>query len=155
MYAAGVGASPELIGTPNQRAMLNPDPTNPVIQDPQAEDSSQQFMKLVIEQLKNQDPMDPMKSEDFTTQLAQINSLQQLVTLNANLTSYMHGGQLAEASAMIGQYVEGLDANNTSVTGIVDSVEVIDGEPSLRIGDQLLLLPQVLRVMNGKDAGGK
>ena len=36
MYAAGVGASPELIGTPNQRAVLNPDPDNPVIQDPQA-----------------------------------------------------------------------------------------------------------------------
>ena len=36
-------------------------------------------MKLMIEQLKNQDPMNPMKSEEFTTQLAQINSLEQLV----------------------------------------------------------------------------
>ena len=67
----------------------------------------------------------------------------------------MQGGRLADASAMIGSYVEGLDANNTSVTGIVDSVEVIDGEPSLKIGDQMLLLSRYLRVMTRQGQGGE
>lgn len=155
MYAAGVGATPQIANQPNARIVPNPDPMNPVIQDPSAANESQNFMKLVIEQLKNQDPMDPMKSEEFTTQLAQINSLQQLISLNQTMTAYFQGGKLAEAAAMIGFYVEGIDANSTPVTGVVDSVDVVEGEPVLRIGDKMLLLQQVATVTGAKDGGGK
>ena len=70
MFAAGVGSSPQLANQPNARVVPNPDPLNPVVQDPAKSNDGQDFMKLVIEQLKNQDPMDPMKSEEFTSQLA-------------------------------------------------------------------------------------
>lgn len=152
MYAAGTGAAPQLANQPNSRVVNNPDPANPVIQDASAATDSQSFMKLIIEQLKNQDPMDPLKSQEFTSQLAQINSLEQLISLNQTLASYMRGGQLGEATALIGHFVEGIDASGAPVTGVVGSVEVIEGEPVLRVGDKLLLLQQVASVAAAKDA---
>jgi flagellar basal-body rod modification protein FlgD len=125
--------------------VLNPDPNNPIVTDP-SKDSGQDFMRLIIEQLKNQDPMNPLNSGEFTTQLAQINSLEQLINMNTLMEQFIGGGKLADATALIGRYVEGMDANGTSIAGTVESVEVIDGVPSLKIGDQLLLPSQVVTV---------
>jgi|WetSurMetagenome_2_1015567.scaffolds.fasta_scaffold736547_2 flagellar basal-body rod modification protein FlgD len=155
MYAAGVGTTPTIVNQPNSRVVQNPDPNNPLLASTSDATSGQDFMKLVIEQLKNQDPMDPMKSEEFTTQLAQINSLQQLVSLNQTMSSFIQSGKLGDATALIGHYVEGIDANSTPVTGVVDSVDVVEGEPVLRIGDKMLLLEQVATVTGAKDGVSK
>lgn len=152
MFAAGVGSQAQLIGGRNERVVPNPDPSNPVVNDPQEESQDQQFMRLMIEQLKNQDPLNPLKSNEFTTQLSQINSLEQLINLNKSFQSFFGAGQLSEATALIGKYVEGLDANNNQIAGIVERVEVIDGVPTLKIGDQLLMPSQVVTVTNAKDA---
>ena len=44
-----------------------------------------EFMKLMLEQLKNQDPLSPMESQEFAAQLAQFTSLEQLSNLNSNV----------------------------------------------------------------------
>lgn len=146
MFAAGVGAHARLIGSPNERIVSNPDPSSPVVTDPAAEGQDQQFMRLMIEQLKNQDPLSPLKSNEFTTQLSQINSLQQLINLNKSFENFFGAGQLAEATSLIGKYVEGLDAKNNIIKGIVETVEVLDGMPTLKVDDQLLLVSQVVTV---------
>ncbi|MDY0212628.1 MAG: flagellar hook assembly protein FlgD [Desulfuromonadaceae bacterium] len=43
------------------------------------------FLALMVAQLKNQDPMDPVDSTEFTAQLAQFSSLEQLLNINANM----------------------------------------------------------------------
>lgn len=43
------------------------------------------FMKLLVAQLANQNPLDPMTSTEFTAQLAQFSSLEQLTSMNKNL----------------------------------------------------------------------
>ena len=43
------------------------------------------FLRLLIEQMKNQDPLSPMDSQDFASQLAQFSSLEQLQSINENL----------------------------------------------------------------------
>lgn len=43
------------------------------------------FLKLMIEQLKNQDPLDPMDGADYTAQLAQFSSLEQLKNMSSSL----------------------------------------------------------------------
>lgn len=43
------------------------------------------FLKLLVEQLKHQDPLAPQDSAQFVAQLAQFNSLEQLISINARL----------------------------------------------------------------------
>jgi len=45
------------------------------------------FLQLLVAQMKNQDPINPLKSTEFATQLAQFNSVEQLVNLNSGLSS--------------------------------------------------------------------
>ncbi len=67
-----------------------------------------QFLKLLITQLKNQDPLNPLDSAQMTTQMAQINTLQGIEQLNATLSalaSNLSGNQALQASALIGRDV--------------------------------------------------
>lgn len=66
------------------------------------------FLTLMVEQLKNQDPMNPSDSTEFTAQLAQFSSLEQLFNVNDNLESMGDTSgevQHLSALAMIGTEV--------------------------------------------------
>jgi flagellar basal-body rod modification protein FlgD len=59
---------------------------------PGTEELGQQtFLKLLTTQLQNQDPLDPMKNEDFIAQLAQFSSLEELMGIQASLNSVYTG----------------------------------------------------------------
>lgn len=47
-----------------------------------------QFVQLLITQMKNQDPMNPMDGKDLAAQLAQFSSVEQLININAKLDSF-------------------------------------------------------------------
>lgn len=51
----------------------------------------QDFMKLLIAQLKAQDPTNPMDAQDFSAQLAQFSSLEQMISINENLEKIREG----------------------------------------------------------------
>ena len=74
------------------------------------------FLKLMIAQLKSQDPLNPMDSTGFTAQLAQFSSLEQLTNINTQLTN-MTGSQSSLQNTMstdlIGKHVK---ANGNAVT---------------------------------------
>jgi flagellar basal-body rod modification protein FlgD len=68
------------------------------------------FMKLLIAQLQNQDPLNPMDNQEFAVQLAQFNSLQQLIGLNEkleNLASQQGIASQFNSTALIGKQVTG------------------------------------------------
>jgi flagellar basal-body rod modification protein FlgD len=46
-----------------------------------------EFLKLLVTQLQNQDPLNPMKNEEFVTQLATFTSLEQLISINKGVTA--------------------------------------------------------------------
>jgi len=56
------------------------------------------FLKLLVTQLSNQDPLSPMKNEEFVAQLAQFSSLEQLVSVNEGLET-LALGQMSQSSA--------------------------------------------------------
>ena len=53
------------------------------------------FMKMLIAQLQNQDPLNPLDSANFSAQLAQFSSLQQLTEINGHLAQLKSQGRLA------------------------------------------------------------
>jgi len=67
------------------------------------------FLKLLVAQLKNQDPMNPMDNTDFTAQMAQFSSLEQLMSVNDNLeilTTSANATNSAQAMSLIGKEVK-------------------------------------------------
>ncbi len=64
------------------------------------------FMTMLLAQLKNQNPLDPMDGKDFAAQLAQFSSLQQLSNLNTTMSSlptYLKAFSNAQTVGMIGK----------------------------------------------------
>lgn len=104
------------------------------------------FLKLMIEQMKQQDPLKPMDSTGLLSQLAQLNSVQQMIELNMTFQRFMSNQDLIQANNLMGRWVEGVDANAEFIDGKVDWIEVIDGAVALHVGDKLLLLHQVTGV---------
>jgi flagellar basal-body rod modification protein FlgD len=49
--------------------------------------STNEFLKLLVTQLQNQDPMNPMDNTEFLTQLASFSSMEQLVSINQGVTT--------------------------------------------------------------------
>ena len=67
------------------------------------------FLKLLMAQLGNQDPMSPMEDREFISQMAQFSSLEQMQTISKQLDSVLvdrHMASISEFSNMIGKTVE-------------------------------------------------
>ncbi|MCB0336285.1 MAG: hypothetical protein KDD62_08260 [Bdellovibrionales bacterium] len=62
-----------------------------------------EFMQLLVAQLKAQDPLDPMKNEDFAVNLAQFSQLEELVAIKENLSN--NDGGIASMAGYLGQQV--------------------------------------------------
>jgi flagellar basal-body rod modification protein FlgD len=81
--------------------------SSPTSNDPSA-NLQDTFLKLLVTQLKNQDPTNPMDSSQMTSQLAQINTVTGISQVNTTLTSLasqLAAGQNAQTSLLIGQKV--------------------------------------------------
>lgn len=71
-------------------------------------DLNDQFMTLLVTQLQNQDPMNPMENAEMTSQLAQINTVSGIEELNstlASITDQIDQGQALEAAGLVGSGV--------------------------------------------------
>lgn len=73
-----------------------------------AQDLQNNFMTLLVAQLKNQDPLKPMENAELTSQLAQINTVQGIQDLNktmSNITTQINTSQQMQAASLIGHGV--------------------------------------------------
>src|SRR5688500_2027851 len=104
------------------------------------------FMKLMLAQVQNQDPMNPMDDQAFIAQVAQFNSLDQMTKLNETITAMFGAQQLAEASGMIGKFAVALGPDGEDVSGIIKSVSVEKGVSKLHIGNAKIDLNKVTAV---------
>jgi flagellar basal-body rod modification protein FlgD len=78
-----------------------------------------EFLKLLVTQMKNQDPTNPMDNQQLTAQMAQFSSLEQLMNINSglsNLLSASNSTTSAQALTLIGKEVT-VQGHNTYMTG--------------------------------------
>jgi len=112
------------------------------------------FMKLLVNQIRNQDPMAPTDNQQFIAQLAQFSSLEQMQTMNENIVGLAVLQQnnalleqLTSSSALIGQQVTWADATTgVERSGVVSSVKIVDGLAVLRVGAEDVPLATVVQV---------
>ena len=79
------------------------------------------FLKLMVAQLRNQDPLNPTDSTEYMSQIAQFSSVEQGINTNAKLDQLLVNSNISQASTMIGLSLTSADG---SVSGIVTSVRI-------------------------------
>lgn len=95
---------------------------------------TEDFINMMVTQLQNQDPMDPAKNQDLLAQMSQIGQLQSSSQLQDTLKSVMFQSQLSSAGGLIGKTIKGTLADGkTSVSGVVNSIRVVDGDVKLQL----------------------
>ncbi|HEV7927398.1 MAG TPA: flagellar hook capping FlgD N-terminal domain-containing protein [Verrucomicrobiae bacterium] len=100
------------------------------------------FLQLLVTQMSSQDPLNPESDTDFAAQLAQFSSLQESQDMQSDL-------QNIQATGLIGQVVTVLPkTGGASVTGVVSSVQVAAGVPSIIVNNQPYGLNQISGVMS-------
>lgn len=67
-----------------------------------AQPTTDMFLKLLVAQLKTQNPLEPQKGTEFITQLAQFNTLEQLINIRAELQAIRQGGGMTSGSPPAG-----------------------------------------------------
>ncbi len=82
------------------------------------------FLQLLIAEMKNQDPTQPMESTEYIAQLAAFSNVEQMVQANAKLDSLMATLSLSQADGVIGRTASAADGE---VNGKVTGLRVIDG----------------------------
>lgn len=137
--AAKSGAAPSVDKTDAAKAAGKPAPNNELGRDA--------YLQLLVEQLSNQDPLEPVNNEQMIAQLAQFSALEQMQNLNdsfgqvAESFDFLNGNidqlNFISAQGLLGKFVEGLGADGKVLRGTVESVHLdgsvvvltVDGKP--------------------------
>jgi len=127
---------------------MTENPTGNVGRTTKAQLGQDEFMKILVAQLRNQDPLTPMEDKDFISQMAQFSTLEQMESLNT-------GALFAQACALVNKDVYSLigdgEGGTQAVFGKVQSVQTIQGIPYLDVGGKLIPYTTDLVVYAGPD----
>src|SRR6185369_9435486 len=92
-----------------------------------------EFLQMLMTQLKNQDPTKPMDDTQMVAEQAQFANLEQSQTLNTQLTILLAQQNVSQATNMIGKNVTGVDSNGVTVAGQVLGVSFANGISALTV----------------------
>ena len=108
--------------------------------------STDDFMKLFLAQMENQDPTKPMDDSQMLSELSQMTQVSTLQQVQKSLD----GSQLAQSSALIGKHVTGIDVDGSPLDGVVTSVtQSTDAGLVLQVGSQYIKPDSVAVVTAG------
>ncbi len=88
-----------------------------------------EFLQLLVAQMKNQDPLNPTDSSQSIAQMAQFSALEQMQNLNTTMTSmqnYQTANTLVNNAVMIGKTVSAITSTGNMVSGVINAVGVSD-----------------------------
>ncbi len=120
------------------RAQQQRQPTNTLGKDA--------FLKLLVAQLKYQNPLEPTDASEFMAQTAQFSMVEKLEEMAKVIEGNALGQRLATAAALVGRTVAWLKPDGTTPSGVVSSITVVDGDVRLRVGQEEVELPQLTSV---------
>lgn len=108
--------------------------------------TNEQFMTILLAQLKNQNPLEPMKDNEMMAQLTQLNSLQELQAIKASMEQLAGSTSAGYAAGLIGKQVVALLPDGSTVKGQVSGTTFKQGLYMLNIGEQMVPLSSILEV---------
>ena len=99
------------------------------------------FLKLLITQLQNQDPTSPMENTEFIAQMAQFSSLEQMTNMSTEFTKLANMLKSGEAVSLLGKNVE-IAAGESSISGVVEAV-TRGTNPQIKVNGMLYSMDQI------------
>jgi flagellar basal-body rod modification protein FlgD len=105
------------------------------------------FLQLLIAQMKNQDPSNPMDTSQMMSQFSQMSQVEQAVQTNAKLDALLSSSALSQADNLIGRTVTFVGDDGKTVSGKINSVSInkdgaianLDDGTSVLVGPGLTL----------------
>jgi flagellar basal-body rod modification protein FlgD len=98
----------------------------------------QDFLKLLMAQMQNQDPMKPADDTAMIAQMAQFAALEETQSLKAVIQQSSNNQAISQAATLIGKYIRADQGDSTSIVGAVTGVrfETTDGAvtPVIQVG---------------------
>lgn len=91
------------------------------------------FLKLMIAELQNQDPLNPMDNSELVGQISQMREITATDKMTQTLDSVLLGQNISSATNLIGAEIDAISDDQQKVTGIVERVSVADGQPKLHL----------------------
>jgi flagellar basal-body rod modification protein FlgD len=108
------------------------------------------FLLLMIEQLKNQDPSSPMDTDQFMSQMAQFTMMEQITNMNSQITDLLHSQQINQGAEMIGKTVTLVDPEG-EFTGVVEKIIVTNNTVKVVVDGYAYDINQIA-IVEGKAA---
>jgi flagellar basal-body rod modification protein FlgD len=100
------------------------------------------FLKILLVQLQNQDPLNPMQDKEFIAQMATFSTLEQITNMNKMMENFVNqqlGDSILKYSSMIGKKIEWeqptWEETTASESGVVKSVKWKNNEIVLELED--------------------
>jgi flagellar basal-body rod modification protein FlgD len=104
------------------------------------------FLKLLVAQLKYQNPMEPVDSSQFMAQTAQFTMVEKLEAMAAQTDALVAGEQAQRAAGLLGRQVTYADSQGATQTGVVTGTRLGSDGPVLLLGTTELPLSNVREV---------
>lgn len=109
------------------------------------------FMKLLVTQLKYQDPTRPMEDREFIAQMAQFSSLEQMSNMNKEMANLLKSSRSNEAFSLLGKQIDALNPlTNRRVSGVVSSIQFNGDEQVLMVGGEQVRMSDISAVRNAE-----
>lgn len=105
-----------------------------------------QYMKLLLTQMKNQNPMDPMDNGKMLSQVSQLATLESTNSLKNGFQDVLKLVNVTGGANLVGRDITYRDGNGTA-SGTVDAIKTIDGKLRVECGDQSLSLSDIVSVL--------
>ena len=102
------------------------------------------FLKLLITQLSNQDPTNPMEDTQVIAQMAQFSSLEQMTNMNESFNKMAAMINSSQAAATIGRTVD-IDVGDTTARGVVEAT-TMGSQPQVMVNGMYYDLDKIKAV---------
>ena len=100
-----------------------------------AELSSEDFVRIMVEELSNQDRFEPNDSAAILEQLSGLQNIESQKSLQDSLEALVNQNNFSSSTALIGKTVNGIAEDGSNVSGRVSSVSIEDGKTIFTLAD--------------------
>ncbi len=115
--------------------------------------STNDFLNMLVAELQNQDPTQPVDNTEILDQVSQIDQIQSNQSLTTTLNGMLVGQNVTAGAVLLNQTIQGTDANGNAVSGVVSQVSMSNNAVQLTVGSSTVPLANVTSIGGSSTSG--